>query len=416
MALAAVLALGGPAAASADSGSISGIHDVGGGQLEATFSATGNECTPSSYCGWYAYARQAPTTSICSTGNSDLVWVGPLHSSSSSETTTARFSRKYAPTKLCLIVHGANGEHVVAEVAWTPPPPGLISPGAGERLTTRRSVTFVGSDSLGSYREVQIEIARSSGTDPDGTLANSEQLELGTEYTDSSSGFEYGSEGSWSQQPGTYYWQIERLNCGKDPSCNSEIRSLTIVEPPLHLSVAARSRQRLKAGYNNLVVRLKCNIECRTRLTARPYYRRNGRRVGLPALAFHSTFDLPRGRSETYGFKFTRAERARLTDMMHRYGPILWALEYRAASGPGDVDRATDYVRMVPPPRPAPPPRRQAPPLTNCQGYSPCLPPGPDVDCAGGSGNGPRYVNGPVRVYGSDPYGLDNDGDGVGCE
>jgi endonuclease YncB( thermonuclease family) len=49
-------------------------------------------------------------------------------------------------------------------------------------------------------------------------------------------------------------------------------------------------------------------------------------------------------------------------------------------------------------------------------GYSPCIPPGPDVDCRGGSGNGPRYVDGPVRVTGSDPYDLDSDGDGVGCE
>lgn len=49
-------------------------------------------------------------------------------------------------------------------------------------------------------------------------------------------------------------------------------------------------------------------------------------------------------------------------------------------------------------------------------GYDPCIPPGPDVDCAGGSGNGPRYVEGPVHVTGSDPYGLDRDGDGVGCE
>jgi len=52
----------------------------------------------------------------------------------------------------------------------------------------------------------------------------------------------------------------------------------------------------------------------------------------------------------------------------------------------------------------------------DCQGYSPCLPPGPDVDCAGGSGNGPRYVRGPVSVRGSDPYDLDGNGDGVGCE
>jgi hypothetical protein len=50
------------------------------------------------------------------------------------------------------------------------------------------------------------------------------------------------------------------------------------------------------------------------------------------------------------------------------------------------------------------------------EGYDPCIPPGPDVDCAGGSGDGPRYVEGPVRVTGSDPYKLDRDGDGIGCE
>ena len=49
-------------------------------------------------------------------------------------------------------------------------------------------------------------------------------------------------------------------------------------------------------------------------------------------------------------------------------------------------------------------------------GYSPCIPPGPDVDCAGGTGDGPRYVMGPIRVTGSDPYGLDGDNDGIGCE
>jgi resuscitation-promoting factor RpfB len=49
-------------------------------------------------------------------------------------------------------------------------------------------------------------------------------------------------------------------------------------------------------------------------------------------------------------------------------------------------------------------------------GYSPCIPPGPDVDCAGGSGDGSRYVSGPIQVTGSDPYGLDGDNDGVGCE
>jgi hypothetical protein len=39
-----------------------------------------------------------------------------------------------------------------------------------------------------------------------------------------------------------------------------------------------------------------------------------------------------------------------------------------------------------------------------------------DYDCAGGSGDGPYYVYGPVRVVGVDHYRLDADGDGWGCE
>ena len=38
-----------------------------------------------------------------------------------------------------------------------------------------------------------------------------------------------------------------------------------------------------------------------------------------------------------------------------------------------------------------------------------------DYDCRGGSGNGPNYT-GPVRVVGPDVFGLDRDGDGVGCQ
>lgn len=45
-----------------------------------------------------------------------------------------------------------------------------------------------------------------------------------------------------------------------------------------------------------------------------------------------------------------------------------------------------------------------------------CVPVASDVDCAGGSGNGPAYVAGPVYVVGSDIYDLDRDGDGVACE
>ena len=53
---------------------------------------------------------------------------------------------------------------------------------------------------------------------------------------------------------------------------------------------------------------------------------------------------------------------------------------------------------------------------SNCTpGYTPCLPPAYDYDCKGGTGNGPEYT-GRVRVTGPDPYDLDRDGDGVGCD
>ncbi len=45
-----------------------------------------------------------------------------------------------------------------------------------------------------------------------------------------------------------------------------------------------------------------------------------------------------------------------------------------------------------------------------------CVPIASDVDCAGGTGNGPEYVAGPLVVPGEDPYGLDDDGDGIACE
>ncbi len=72
--------------------------------------------------------------------------------------------------------------------------------------------------------------------------------------------------------------------------------------------------------------------------------------------------------------------------------------------------------------KPAPPPVTADPvepvaPAGKCNpNYTPCVPIASDVDCAGGSGNGPAYVVGPVRVIGSDPYDLDRDNDGLGCE
>jgi hypothetical protein len=64
-------------------------------------------------------------------------------------------------------------------------------------------------------------------------------------------------------------------------------------------------------------------------------------------------------------------------------------------------------------PKPAPEPKS-----SGCDpNYDGCVPIARDVDCEGGSGDGPAYVKGPVRVIGTDIYGLDRGGEpGVGCE
>jgi hypothetical protein len=73
------------------------------------------------------------------------------------------------------------------------------------------------------------------------------------------------------------------------------------------------------------------------------------------------------------------------------------------------------YVAPSPPPAPAPAP---AQPGGGCDpNYAEaCVPIDSDVDCAGGSGNGPSYFNGVARIVGSDIYDLDRDKDGYACE
>ncbi|MBF4635116.1 G5 domain-containing protein [Agreia pratensis] len=85
------------------------------------------------------------------------------------------------------------------------------------------------------------------------------------------------------------------------------------------------------------------------------------------------------------------------------------------------VDQVTSVGTRVPPPPPAPEPEAAPAPAPDNGGcdpnYSgPCVPIASDVDCAGGSGNGPAYVSGPVYVVGSDIYDLDRDGDGIACD
>lgn len=65
--------------------------------------------------------------------------------------------------------------------------------------------------------------------------------------------------------------------------------------------------------------------------------------------------------------------------------------------------KAAKPVPLVPQP-----PKAKAPDKDCMVGYSPCLPIVADLDCG--------EIGHPVRVTGSDPYRLDRDGDGTGCD
>jgi hypothetical protein len=121
---------------------------------------------------------------------------------------------------------------------------------------------------------------------------------------------------------------------------------------------------------------------------------------------------------------------------LSRHG-LRWTVSYKSTNrfAPGTVisqsgkagaevrpgARVALVIAEAPPPPPTtapPPPTTSAP--RNCDPAYPgvCLHQGiGDYDCAGGSGNGPNYVEGPVRVLPPDPFDLDGyDNDGIGCE
>ncbi len=110
-----------------------------------------------------------------------------------------------------------------------------------------------------------------------------------------------------------------------------------------------------------------------------------------------------------YGLWMTSAEQAATQRVLARCPPLV------LPSGAGQIHPRSRYsVAASSPSTPALPP---AAPTTrqqggNCEpGYTPCLPVVADLDC----GDIAESLK-PIHVTGSDPYRLDGDGDGIGCE
>jgi hypothetical protein len=106
--------------------------------------------------------------------------------------------------------------------------------------------------------------------------------------------------------------------------------------------------------------------------------------------------------------------RSRSTDQ-YRAGTVISQTPKAGAEVLPDTTISLVVAKTPPAPEPPPPP----PPEPVCDPSYPdvCLDPTvEDYDCASGSGNGPAYVEGPIRVRPPDPFDLDREGDGVGCE
>lgn len=87
-----------------------------------------------------------------------------------------------------------------------------------------------------------------------------------------------------------------------------------------------------------------------------------------------------------------------------------WVSAYRTLIGTPPPGHPSKPVRIHHPThQPAPKPSGSS---GSCEpGYSPCLPVADDLNCTDLSAD-----QTPVRVTGDDPYGLDADGDGTGCD
>lgn len=291
-----------PAAARADSGSITNVHDNGDGTVSATYTSTSTTCSTYGFCGWFPEARQVPASQPCGAWVDDhLTYVGTYQSDMGTQTATDAFYPMASAVRICLHIYSGDGSQpLVAEYVYTAPTP--------EPTPT-----------------------------PDPTPS----------YTPPASSAPVDDEPSYT--------------------------------PFLYLAAA---KARVPAA-----LRDEHTVAFRHhRRFTRSCYRLGRNRVRCRVCWINGRF--------RYSGKVT------LRNDLDDPPVITW--------------NTTLHRKRIHKPKPKPP----APVQPSCEpGYSPCLKPDvSDYDCAGGTGDGPYYVEGPVYITGSDPYDLDRDGDGVACE
>lgn len=113
--------------------------------------------------------------------------------------------------------------------------PTQISPDEGATIPYGGQTTFSVQD-VPSYTQdgTRLYIEFSKGTDlsPDGTFAD--RYLLAPPSSAAGSTYEYELRPPFSNDPGTYYWMVERFDCSAEADCdvtNGQIRSFTVAPP-----------------------------------------------------------------------------------------------------------------------------------------------------------------------------------------
>ncbi|HEU4706482.1 MAG TPA: hypothetical protein VFS64_04795 [Solirubrobacterales bacterium] len=105
------------------SGSITNVHAISGGRLEATYTTNFDNCV-GSYCGWFPEAWQYPSSQPCAPNGAHITYVGDVHSSSGTETASDDFYPEYGALKICLYARQVDKDFFLAEsVFYSSPAP-----------------------------------------------------------------------------------------------------------------------------------------------------------------------------------------------------------------------------------------------------------------------------------------------------
>jgi len=231
-----------------------------------------------------------------------------------------------------------------------------VSPADGAALTAPTAVSFVAQ---ADFPQINTEVATKPELDPDGTLADANQVESLSAVEDENgvatvhSGIGY--------RPGTYYWQAS--TAGGEVG---GVRSLQIVPPPAKLpkfSVEFGGLSNQRVSQKPLRIIARCSIACQVTITATASVITGKGKRPVPNLAIERITRLEAKSEASVGRVFV-AERAKsLADLIKRYGRVTFDVKMVGSDSYGRTATVARRYSVLPRPKP-----KESAPATRPQG------------------------------------------------